>query len=209
MASHLALLALVGALCILSTLAHAQGSCAAGDSNCLPPWMTTPAPAFGFDVEYPNNSVVYTRQHYVLPAKSFFSAHWYVGIIIIVLVVLIVYTLLAVWVCCHFEFLEQRRAKKVVEEAYLTNGFFDMEGRRPSGEGGNGRRGSGGSNSRATLSTFVPSGSYDDRYGSSGSYSDGYDGSDSPTPSENDDDAVVDMNPLGRSNGNHSNNRRR
>ncbi|TPP49098.1 putative integral membrane protein [Leishmania donovani] len=130
----LSTLALWGALCCVApSAALATASSDAAATRFLPSssqtaiWMTTPAPMDGTEVEFPSNSVVYQRVKHRLPPKSFFDAHWYTGIIIIVLVVLAAYIVLALWVCHHFEYAEQRKAKKVVKHAYVTNGFFDLD----------------------------------------------------------------------------------
>lgn len=181
------------------SLAAAQGSATATSSSqsCnLGTWMTTPAPTVGFDVVYPENSVAYVRKNHTLPPETFFIAHWYVGIIIIVVAVGGFYILLGMWVCYHFEFCDQRKAKKVVEESYVTKGYFDIDRYVDRGNGSDpGAMEMEERSTRSRSRSFVPSGSYDgESY--DGSYSDDYDSS-SGSPSD-EDDGVVDMNPLRR-----------
>ncbi|KPA74703.1 hypothetical protein ABB37_09021 [Leptomonas pyrrhocoris] len=177
--------------------AAAQGSATASGSSTqcsIATWITTPAPTINGNVIYPNNSIPYVRHAYPLPPETFFIAHWYVGIIIIVLVVFGAYILLAMWVCYHFEFCDQRKAKKVVIESYMATGFFDIDryvDRRARDE----------DHARAEMAdrgsrtrSFAASGSYNDSYDDS--YSDNY-GSRSSSE-EDEDDGVVDMNPLRR-----------
>ncbi|CAG9569356.1 hypothetical protein LMJF_08_0580 [Leishmania major strain Friedlin] len=155
--------------------------------------MTTPVPMDGTEVEFPSNSVVYQRVKHRLPAKSFFNTHWYTGIIIIVLVVLAAYMVLALWVCYHFEYSEQRKAKKVVAHAYVTNGFFDL-GRGTTGlRAQRGRRSSSNSSERrTTVLNAHPSASRDEREETHIWHS----GSDSTTTSESDEYVVLHVNPL-------------
>ncbi|CBZ24093.1 hypothetical protein, unknown function [Leishmania mexicana MHOM/GT/2001/U1103] len=155
--------------------------------------MTTPAPTDGTEVEFPSNSVVYQRAKHSLPSKSFFNTHWYTGIIIIVLVVATAYILLALWVCHHFEYSEQRKAKKVVEHAYVTSGFFDLD-RSKQGFLAQRRRRSSSGESRTTVLRVDPSESrdaHDETY-------DWHSGSDSTTTSESDEHVYVGVNPLQR-----------
>ncbi|AIN95869.1 hypothetical protein LPMP_080600 [Leishmania panamensis] len=157
-------------------------------------WMAASVPTSGPDVEFPPNSVVYEREKYSLPPKSFFSRNWYVGILIIVLVVLAAYTLLAVWVCYRLEYAEQRKAKKVVEQAYATNGFFDLDryiGRGATGIPAEQCNRSSNSSGTALRSTQL-SRLLDEQEETYGSYS----SSDSSPWSESDEDAVVHVNPL-------------
>ncbi|GET86189.1 hypothetical protein, unknown function [Leishmania tarentolae] len=89
-------------------------------------WMTTPPPAKGTVVEFPSNAIFYERVNNSLPPKSFFNTHWYISIIILLLGVIIAYALLALWMCYRFEYQEQRNAKRVVAQAYVTDGFFPL-----------------------------------------------------------------------------------
>lgn len=203
--STLLLVCLAGVLCLSASaplfFAAAQGTASASSSSktCnLGVWMTTAAPTVGYDVVYPNNSIAYERHNYTLPPETFFIAHWYVGIIIIVVVVCGAYILLGLWVCYHFEFCDQRKAKKVVEESYVTKGYFDLDRYVDR----NDRRGSGATEAAQEMEerssrsrSFVASGSYDNE-SYDDSYSDDY-GSRSPSGSD-EDDGVVDMNPLRR-----------
>jgi hypothetical protein len=195
----LLLLCLACLLCLSTSsgvrFAAAQGTASSGAKTCnLGVWMTTPAPTVGFDVVYPNNSIAYVRHNYTLPPESFFIAHWYVGIIIIVVVVCGAYILLGLWVCYHFEFCDQRKAKKVVEESYVTKGYFDIDRYVDRSDGYSGNTSSAAETEEWSNNTrsFVASGSYDDSYDNS--YSDDY-GSSSPSASD-EDDGVVAMNPL-------------
>ncbi|AYU76361.1 hypothetical protein, unknown function [Leishmania donovani] len=155
--------------------------------------MTTPAPMDGTEVEFPSNSVVYQRVKHRLPPKSFFDAHWYTGIIIIVLVVLAAYIVLALWVCHHFEYAEQRKAKKVVKHAYVTNGFFDLDRGKTGLRTQRDRRSSSSSSERRTTVFSVhPSASRDEHEETHNWHS----GSDSTTTSESDEYVFVDVNPL-------------
>nr|VDZ42325.1 hypothetical_protein_conserved [Leishmania donovani] len=154
--------------------------------------MTTPAPTDGTEVEFPSNSVVYQRVKHRLPPKSFFDAHWYTGIIIIVLVVLAAYIVLALWVCHHFEYAEQRKAKKVVKHAYVTNGFFDLDRGKTGLRTQRDRRSSSSSERRTTVLSVHPSASRDEHEETHNLHS----GSDSTTTSESDEYVFVDVNPL-------------
>ncbi|KAG5510810.1 hypothetical protein JKF63_07882 [Porcisia hertigi] len=90
-------------------------------------WMTTPEPLPGGEVVYPSNSVPYNRETFELPQPPLFFSHWYVGVMIIVLMTLVAYILLAARILQRFECLKQRKAKQVVAQAYLRDGFFDLE----------------------------------------------------------------------------------
>ncbi|KAG5506918.1 hypothetical protein JIQ42_07637 [Leishmania sp. Namibia] len=187
------------AFALCSAFSHAAPSAAfsaASSSSHTEIWMTTPAPAMGSDVEFPPSSIAYQREQYDLPPPAFFNTHWYVGIIIIVLVVLAAYTLLALWVCHHFQSSAQRKAKTTVERAYAKNGFFDLDryiGRDARGSLVHRRHRSTG---RCGPGTSVfrdhSSGSLGECGGAESSHS----GSDSPPKSEGDEDSVVEMNPL-------------
>ena len=174
----------------------AQGSASRGAGTCSPSvWMTTSAPTIGFDFVYPNNSISYVRHNYTLPPETFFIQHWYVGIIIIVVVVGGAYILLGMWVCYHFEYCDQRKAKKVVAESYVTKGYFDIdryvdhrERRDSSGQSEMDER-----SSHSRSRSFGRSGTYD--YTSyDDSYSDDYGSASSSSSSS--DDGMVYMNPL-------------
>ncbi|KPI90616.1 hypothetical protein ABL78_0212 [Leptomonas seymouri] len=178
--------------------AAAQGSTTTGNGFrvcTFTNWMTTQAPTIGFDVVYPSNSIAYTRHNHPLPPEAFFIAHWYVGIIIIVLLVGGAYILLGLWMCYHFKFMDQRKAKAVVVKAYATKGFFDINRylRRHGIKGGDASRGTEMQMSRSQ--SFVAGGPFDGE-SCNESYSDDY-GSRSPTPTD-EDDGVIEMNPLQR-----------
>ncbi|KAG5485786.1 hypothetical protein LSCM1_07198 [Leishmania martiniquensis] len=159
-------------------------------------WMTTPPLAVG-DVEFPTNSVVYERQVYELPPRSFLDTNWYLGIILVALLVLVAYILLALWVCHRFQYLDQRKARKVVGQAYLASGFFELDrcidgGARGSARVQRSRRRSGERGAETAVFSDDSSGSLDEDEGADSSSS----GSDSSTTSESVSDAVVELNPL-------------
>lgn len=78
------------------------------------------------NVQYPPGTVQYTRVPRTEVEVPFFTRCWYVGIILIVVAAALLYTVLCLWICCHFKYGEQRKAKKVVQKEYETNGFFDV-----------------------------------------------------------------------------------
>ncbi|KAG5511313.1 hypothetical protein GH5_07562 [Leishmania sp. Ghana 2012 LV757] len=187
------------AFALCGAFSHATPSAAfsaASSSSHTEIWMTTPAPAMGSDVEFPCSSIAYQREQHDLPPPAFFNTHWYVGIIIIVLVVLAAYILLALWVRHHFQYSAQRTAKTTVKQAYVTNGFFDLDryiGRDARGSLVHRRhRSTGRGGSGTSVFRDHSSGSLGECEGSESSYS----GSDSPPKSKSDEDSVVEMNPL-------------
>lgn len=184
------LLSFLGLLCLAYT-ASAAGT---------PAFLATVPPITDDAVTYPEGSVSYTRRNYSLPEKGFFSKNWFVGIIIIIVVVAIVYVCIGTCVCVHFEYTKQKQAKQVVQDAYTSNGFFDLEQYVPTYTGRrDGRKESSDSmtfasaRSRKTKQRSLLQG----KNGSSSSSSSSSSSASSPQ-SDNDDNVVVCINPLRR-----------
>lgn len=91
------------------------------------PWQSRMPYDVDEDIKYNNGTVFYERRSPGVIAVPFFTVYWWLAILILILVVTVIYAVLCVWICFHFEKSEQKKAKKVVEAAYVENGFFDLD----------------------------------------------------------------------------------
>ncbi|AIN95868.1 hypothetical protein LPMP_080590 [Leishmania panamensis] len=198
--TRLCLTALWCVLCMgmrRETMAVAQGSASAETGTCsYTIWTTTPPPLESAPVVYPPGALAYQPQNHTIPSESFFRSYWYVAITLILCVVCGFYILLAALIIYHFSFYAQQQAQKVVMMAYLTEGYFHLDGKEIHG-GRTQTRVRSGARAPSSCSSSLsrqPSDSYD--HGNS-PHDDRY-GSVSPSSSLEADDTVTQMNPLQR-----------
>ncbi|KAG5485785.1 hypothetical protein LSCM1_07197 [Leishmania martiniquensis] len=177
-----------------ATMAVAQGSASASTGTCsYTIWTPTHPPAEVPPTVYPPGAVAYQRQTHKAPPENFFISNWCVGVILILCAVCGFYILLAARILYHLDLYAQHQAQKVVAASYVTKGNFHFDGKDAHGKqlrasGLNEQRVSG---SRGGSPSFVPSLSHST---GSSSYEDS---SDSGSPTD-DDDNIIQINPLQR-----------